>query len=270
MFRQDVRQAIEKVAIEWRFDPAALLAVAEVESGGTVFATVHGAAEPLIRWEGHYFDRRLEGKTREIARTARLAHPSAGAIPNPRSQSARWRLLARAEAIDRAAARESTSWGVGQVMGAHWRLLGFLNVDALVAEARAGAGGQARLMSRFIVASSLRDAIAREDWTSFARVYNGPGFAKNAYDKKIAAAFTRFCKSAALRSSIRGERVRRLQTALLARGYTLAADGVFGTKTKAAVSAFQSSAGLMADGIAGQKTFAALQPSRAIDHRAPD
>ena len=46
-------------------------------------------------------------------------------------------------------------------MGAHWAWLGFADVDALVAEARSGAAGQARLMARYIKKAGLVTAIRK-------------------------------------------------------------------------------------------------------------
>ena len=47
-----------------------------------------------------------------------------------------------------------------------------------------------------------------------------------------------------------------IQRALVALGYALLFDGVAGAKTRAAVKAFQTKAGLVADGIAGPRTRA--------------
>lgn len=68
------------------------------------FSIVNGRREPLIRWEGHYFDRRLSGTRQAQARRAELASSTAGAIPNPLTQTGRWKLFERAAAIDRQAA----------------------------------------------------------------------------------------------------------------------------------------------------------------------
>lgn len=56
-----------------------------------------------------------------------------------------------------------------------------------------------------------------------------------------------------------GSEVRAVQTKLKELGFfSDKVDGIFGSKTKAAVIAFQKSRGLTADGIAGKKTLAAL------------
>jgi peptidoglycan hydrolase-like protein with peptidoglycan-binding domain len=55
-----------------------------------------------------------------------------------------------------------------------------------------------------------------------------------------------------------GPNVTSLQFLLTSRGRATAADGDFGSGTRAAVTAFQSSVGLTADGIAGPATFGAL------------
>ncbi len=191
MFSKCTVTEISAVATELGVEPAALLAVAEVESGGKVFASVGQRREPIVRFEAHYFDRRLSHTDRETARKAGLASPIAGRIANPATQAARWRLVDRAAAIDRQAAYEAVSWGLGQVMGAHWAWLGYTGVDALVAEARSGAGGQARLMARYIEKAGLLPALRKRDWTAFARGYNGPAYARHGYDRKIAAAYER-------------------------------------------------------------------------------
>lgn len=56
-----------------------------------------------------------------------------------------------------------------------------------------------------------------------------------------------------------GEEVRQIQTRLTELGYfTSKIDGIYGEKTKAAVTRFQRDNGLTADGIAGTKTLSAL------------
>lgn len=58
-----------------------------------------------------------------------------------------------------------------------------------------------------------------------------------------------------------GAQVELLQTALRRAGYDPGpVDGIFGTRTRDAVSAFQRSAGLRVDGIAGSRTHQALTP----------
>ena len=93
MFERNTEEEIANVAESLGIEPAALLAIAEVESGGQVFARVDGRDEPLIRFEGHYFDKRLSDADRARARADGLASPVAGEVANPASQEARWRLL---------------------------------------------------------------------------------------------------------------------------------------------------------------------------------
>jgi len=192
MFNQEIINEINSVAGFLDIEAAALLAVSEVESGGKAYARVEGRDEPLIRFEGHYFDRRLSAEKRAKARALGLSAPVAGVVANPRAQEARWRMLARAAAIDRKAAYESVSWGIGQVMGAHWAWLGYGTVDALVAEARSGVAGQVRLMARYIDKAGLAASLRTRDWTAFARGYNGSGYRGNAYHTRLAAAYERY------------------------------------------------------------------------------
>jgi hypothetical protein len=263
MLTDNDRADVAKTAQRLGLDPAVLTAVVMVESGGRVFARINGRDEPLIRWEGHYFDRLVAPALQEAARARRLSSPTAGAIANPASQAARWALLDRAAALDKAAAYASASWGVGQVMGAHWRRLGYDSIDAFVSEARRGFDGQLALMVRYIEWAGLVDALRRHDWHASAAGYNGPAYRRNGYHLKIAAAYRSAAASssggvAILRAGDRGAAVAALQTDLADRGATLAIDGVFGPRTQAAVRAFQRQHGLVVDGIVGPATRAAL------------
>lgn len=273
MLDTTVMAEIEKVAKGLGIETAALAAVAHIESGLRTHAIVNGRPEPLIRFEGHYFDRRLSGPKQQQARREGLSSPNAGAVVNPATQAARWKLLARAVALDHKAAHESVSWGIGQVMGAHWSWLGYASVDALVREARDGVAGQMRLMARYIDKAGLADALRRRDWAAFARGYNGPGFRANDYDRKLARAYARYRlrtngvpASRLLKLGAKGDAVRELQQALARHGHPLAQDGVFGLKTNEAVRSFQRRNGLVDDGIVGPQTQAALaEPDRSGD-----
>ncbi|OQM77074.1 N-acetylmuramidase domain-containing protein [Manganibacter manganicus] len=274
MFDDNVIHQISSAARAAGLEPSLLLAIADIESAGNVFALVNGRKEPLIRFEGHYFDRRLNEQDRALARAKGLASPVAGAIANPPSQQQRWRMLEQAAAIDAKAAYESTSWGLGQVMGAHWQMLGFVGIESLVAEARSGAQGQARLMVLYIEKTGLADALRAHDWETFARGYNGPGFRRNDYDARIAAAYHYYADSAAsggtpapraplLRRGSKGEAVAELQRRLATLGYGSGADGMYGPATAKMVMRFQTDHGLAADGIAGPRTMDALEKALA-------
>lgn len=278
MFSKETIEEIEKVAQEEGIDPAALLAIAEVESGGRAFAYVGGRKEPLIRFEGHYFDRLLSDDKREKARRAGLASPKAGQIKNARSQAERWGLLNKAMGIDRTAALQSVSWGIGQVMGTHFKTLGYGSVEAMVQEARSSIAGQMRLMMRFIRKNGLAVYIERLDWAGFARRYNGPAYKKNSYDTRIAAAYARHSngrlkrgiferiRSGTFKYNLRAfslnndvEAVRSLQHMLTAAGYAVQSDGIFGVETDRALRQFQAQEKLVVDGIFGPQSRARLK-----------
>jgi hypothetical protein len=261
MFDQKTRRAISDIAGSAELEPALLAALIEVESAGRIFAEVDGRREPLIRFEGHYFYRRLTHDKRVEALKAGLASPNAGGVRNPRSQAARWALLERAAKLDTEAAYESSSWGVGQVMGANWRALGFENVFDFVSEARSGLRGQLRLVLAFLETHDLLEPLRNRDWQRFARGYNGPAYARNGYHLKLALAYRRQRRiQEANEGSVGLSRaeVLRLQRRLNEAGAHLQPDGLFGPAARRALIAFQSDAGLPASGRLDEATRAAL------------
>ena len=55
-----------------------------------------------------------------------------------------------------------------------------------------GAAAHLDAFVSFILANRLDGALRAKNWASFARGYNGPAYAQNAYDKKMAAAYARW------------------------------------------------------------------------------
>ena len=113
---------------------------------------------------------------------------------------------------------------------------------------------------------------------AFARGYNGPGYAANAYDTKLAAAWRKWLAIEAgrpandnpaprtrpdahygtLQLNSYGVGVAELQRQLVALGSAIAVDRDFGPATLWAVVSFQRSRGLVPDGIVGPMTHAAI------------
>jgi peptidoglycan hydrolase-like protein with peptidoglycan-binding domain len=266
MINAETEAAIARLSAVHGMEAAGLMAFVETESAEVTSALVDGRNEPLIRYEGHYFFRLIgEGlpdKEREALRekavAAKLASPSSGGVPNPASQQDRWdKLLRPAMAMDVDAALESCSYGIGQVMGANWKMLGFGSTQEFINTARAGIEGQIELMVRFIEKSGLKGALAAHDWTHLAAGYNGPSYRKNAYDVKLAEAYHRHTQGTAAPRAQDGT-VLHIQQRLVAHGFDVAVDGVRGPNTVAAIIAFQKAKGLEPDGIVGRFTLAAL------------
>lgn len=161
---------------------AALRAVCDVESGGGFLPD----ARPRILFERHVFSRLTR-------RRFDAAHPRiASRVPGGyRGGAAEYDRLAAAIALDRRAALQSASWGAFQIMGFNHKPAGFADVEAFVAAMVSGQGAQLDAFARFLKATGLAAALARHDWPAFARGYNGPDYAKNQYDTKLAAAYKR-------------------------------------------------------------------------------
>jgi peptidoglycan hydrolase-like protein with peptidoglycan-binding domain len=95
-------------------------------------------------------------------------------------------------------------------------------------------------MANFLKATGLDRPLAAQDWTSFARGYNGRDFARNLYDAKLAAAFQRH-QHPPLPDII----VRTAQMLLSYAGFnTGGVDGLIGKLTRAAAKGFREAHGM--------------------------
>nr|WP_279324133.1 N-acetylmuramidase family protein [Acinetobacter sp. NIPH1876] len=171
---------------------AALRAVIEVECKGSGF---NSDQTPVILFERHVFRQRLiandKAQAAEKAMSERpdLCNKTAGGYGLYSAQHGR---LNAATQYHRDSALESASWGLGQVMGYHWKSLGYPNLQNFINAMYRDEASQLDAMCRYIKVNNLVKALQNKDWKAFARGYNGPAYAKNQYDMKLANAYKKW------------------------------------------------------------------------------
>lgn len=182
----DIIRAAQALGVE----PAAIKAVNEVESRGRGFLP---DGRPVILFERHVMRRRLlEYQMPVDLLEAEYPHIVNKATGGYLGGAREWNRFNEAADIHRAAAIESTSWGLFQIMGMHWRHLKYPSVEAFFAAMHESEGAQLDAFIRFIQADpNLLRALRSHDWASFARWYNGPDFQRNQYNIRLAEAYER-------------------------------------------------------------------------------
>ena len=181
---------IDAAAVALGVDAASVLAVNEVEGGSGFIKPGY----PVILFERHVFWRQLLAHGVDPVPLSKtypgLVNQSRGGYAGGASEYTR---LGAAKQIHAAAAFESTSWGAFQIMGYHWELLGYDSVQAMVTAAQQSEGAHLDMFVRFIQADpALHKALKGRKWAAFARGYNGPAYADNLYDVKLARAYKRY------------------------------------------------------------------------------
>lgn len=170
-------------------DVAAIQAVAEVEAPRTGFLA---DGRPRILFEAHQFSSRTGGQYDR-------SHPD---VSSPRwnrdlyqGGAAEYTRLSEAMALNGDAALQSASWGRFQIMGFNHEAAGYANVRDFVAGMQHSEGRQLDAFVSFIQAHpTMHTALRNHDWASFAAAYNGPGYAANQYDTRMAEAHARLSR----------------------------------------------------------------------------
>lgn len=214
-------------------DAPSLWALITVETSGFGYLPDR---RPKILFERHVFHRRTGGRYD-------ATHPDISA-PTPGGylgDGAEYTRLEQAMTLDRQAALDSASWGLGQIMGYHAIDLGYPNSEAMAASFRDGEDEQLAGTQRFISTNApLRRAFAEKNWTRFAFYYNGADYAKQDYHGKLEHFHDLY--------QLKGTpdiTVRMAQAWLTYLGYRPGrVDGLLGPNTGTALIAFQKAKGL--------------------------
>jgi hypothetical protein len=222
-------EVIDKMGI----GPAELWAALNVETRGCGFMQDR---RPFILYERHIFSR--ETLHKYDAAYPDISNKEAGGYGAGGDNQ--YQRLVRAIALDRKAALDSTSWGIGQVMGFNAEIAGYADVEAMVSEMMISERNQLVAMAGEITHNKLERALKAHDWAAFARGYNGSAYAKNHYDTRLAAAYQKY-SIGPLPDLV----VRAAQMFLTYLGYNPGSvDGLMGRFTRSALNEFQQKMGL--------------------------
>ena len=211
--------------------PEELWTILSVETIGCGFLADY---RPTILFERHVFHRRTGGKFDST-------HPgisNAMAGGYGRTGEYQYMRLNEAVVLDRKAALESASWGIGQVMGFNSTLAGCADAETLVAQAMRSEDDQLMHMARFIVSQHLDSPLKNHDWATFAKGYNGAGYVKNKYDIRLRQRYTAWATG-----PLPDLGVRAMQVRLIRAGYDPGPiDGMMGRRTRAALEEYPAAA----------------------------
>lgn len=243
------QQGIDEATGRLGVGAPALWAVLTVETSGCGFLPDR---RPKILFERHWFSRLTHGQFDSVE--PGVSNPKAGGYgPDGGFQHER---LAKAIFLDRRAALQSASWGLGQVMGFNAEKVGFANVEELVTASQGSENAQLAAMVAFIGQADIAKHLRSGDWASFAFRYNGTDFQKNKYDEKLDLFHKRF-----MQGPMPDLTVRTLQMGLMLLGYggPRFVDGWFGSNTQKALMKYQHASGLGISGIADTATLDRLR-----------
>lgn len=225
--------AFDRTRQDLGVDDHALWALMTVETKGFGFLRDR---RPKILFERHVFHRRTAGRYGG-------AHPdvSAGKPGGYLDGAGEYMRLERAMSLDRQAALESASWGLGQIMGFNATYLGYSSTEVMVGGFLESEDEQLAGAQRFIDANPpLRDAFSKKRWPRVAFFYNGADYARNQYDRKLEHYHDLYKLKGTPSITVRTAQAWLTYLRFEPRGV----DGIVGDGTRTALIAFQKSRGL--------------------------
>jgi hypothetical protein len=203
---------------------------------------------PQILFERHIFSR----LTNRQFDTSDVSNPQAGGYgPSGANQYLR---LANAVALNRTAALQSASWGLAQIMGMNFASAGFTDAESMVSAMSDSEDAQLAAFVAFLQTNRLDQHLQAHNWASLARGYNGPNFAVNQYDTKLAQAFQKYSAG-----PLPDLNLRTAQVYLTFAGMNPGpVDGLMGSRTRTALLSYQQQHALPQTGQADDATLASL------------
>lgn len=188
-------EMIKDLAIRLGLEPALLKAVQLVEAAGRDGFLADG--RPQILFEGHIMYKEVHKKfpDRDLSYLCKRY----STIFFPKLDKSKYlggvheyKRLELAKEIDEECALKSASWGMFQICGFNHNLCECKDVFEFVHKMSESHANQLELMYYFMKNSGCLSNLKEKDWAGFARKYNGPGYAQNAYDQKLRNAYENF------------------------------------------------------------------------------
>ena len=174
-------------------DVAAVKAVAQVETAGASF---DASRRPTILYERHIFSKHTVPRGRCDQATPDLSASKPYAPGTYGNKNEQFTKLARAFQLDPDAALKAASWGKFQILGENHKDCGFATVADFVKAMTISEVEHLKAFVTFLLRSDTKlQAIRQKNWAVLAKAYNGPNYAKFAYDTKLATAYAQHAQA---------------------------------------------------------------------------
>jgi hypothetical protein len=224
-------------------DAAYIWTVVEVETAGvTQGFGFRLDRRPQILFERHIFRKYTNGRFDSESPDVSGPPGAYGLLSEQYAKLEKALSLCAKAKLGSELALQSASWGMGQVMGFNCGVGGYKSCVRMVQAMVRSEDHQLACMAGYLRANGLAEKLVRREWSSFARMYNGPSYWQNRYDVKLAEHFERFASG-----SVPDLEMRTAQVALLYLGYGPGRiDGIIGPRTRTAIKTFRIAAGLPA------------------------
>ena len=161
---KELIQIIKKLSLQFGIEAAALASFIMTETGGKGFDDKTGKI--LIQFEPKWFKKHVP-----------YAPSGLWSVNKVDVQSKEWLAFNDAFAKNADGAMLSTSIGLGQIMGFHYKRLGFKTVGEMWDHAKKSLENQVWQICQFIQTDrDLKQAIIFKDWHKIAKIYNGSGY----------------------------------------------------------------------------------------------
>ncbi len=160
---------------------AVIKAIAKVESNGDGF---NPDGTPKTLFEGHWFHKFTNGVYSGIWKYRSISYSGWTRIWYGK-QNAEKKRLELACSLDREAGLKSASWGAFQIMGFNYELCGFRTVQEFVNAMYKNEDEHLLAFVNYIKSRNLGKYLKEKNFDLFAYYYNGKGYKKNQYAKKM-------------------------------------------------------------------------------------
>jgi len=181
---KDVSDAADSLGV----NNAKIWTVWDVEAAAKPF--VDGL--PVVLYEPHIFSRLTKHKYDESYPT--LSSRAWNRKLYAGSQKGRWDQIMRATSLDVDAGLSAASYGGFQILGANYKVCGYPTPFDFVHAQSDSERMQLLAFVDFVKGNKLDKHLQAGNWAAFAKGYNGPAYAANKYDQKLAAAYAKRSK----------------------------------------------------------------------------
>lgn len=181
-----------KAAIELNVELAVIKAIKTVECNGVGMKN----GIPTMLFEGHVFWKQLVARginpAKYLKGNENILYRNWTKKYYTGSNISEYKRLQKAIKINEAAAYESASYGMFQIMGNNYKICGYKSAKDFFNDLCKREDAHFESFIKFIKAKGIVPYMQQKNWTQIAYRYNGSGYKANKYDTKLLQAYNRY------------------------------------------------------------------------------